>query len=96
MKPKHKTLPFLGKLEDYPPHQIENIAKKLLKLSEFNMGNIVAGSFHTLSRINYVYVLIIKKIWDLFKMNEFTLIIKQNHKTQFDWMQVLQLMIAER
>ncbi|MFW5720801.1 MAG: IS1634 family transposase [Bacteroidota bacterium] len=95
-KPKHKTLHSLGKLEDYPPHQIENIAKKLLELSGFNMEDIVAGSFHEVSRVNFGYSLIIKKLWNLFKMNEFTLKIKQNNKTQFDWMQVLQLMIAER
>ena len=32
-KPKHRALRSLGKLEDYPPNQLEAIAKKLLALS---------------------------------------------------------------
>lgn len=93
---KHKTLHSLGKIEDYPPEQLESIAKKLLELAGLNMEEIVASSFHEIARVNYGYALVIKKLWDLFNMNEFVRKVKQKSKIQFDWMQVLQLLIAER
>jgi len=95
-KPTHKTIHSLGKVEDYPTYQLENIAKKLLKLAGLKMEDIVAKSFHETNRLNYGYALIIKKLWKIFDMDKLTRIIASKTKTKFDWISVLQLMIAER
>jgi len=95
-KPKHRTLHSLGKVEDYPAHQLEKIAKKLLELAGLKMEDIVAKSFHETNRLNYGYALVIKKLWKLFDMDKLARIISSKTKIQFDWMNVLQLMIAER
>lgn len=95
-KPKHRTLHSLGKLEDYPPQQLEAIAKKLLKLAGIPIEDIVASSFHEESRVNYGYALLIKKLWKLFDLTSLVNKISRNTRVKFDWMHVLQLMIAER
>jgi len=53
-KPTHRTLYSLGKAEDYPAKQLENIAKKLLELAGLKMEDIVGKSFHEQNRLNYV------------------------------------------
>ncbi len=94
--PRHKTLHSLGRVEDYPPEQLERIARKLLELSGVLLEDIVAEGFHEVNRVNYGYALIIKRLWKLFNMNEFAMGVMKRHKAKFDWMEVLQLMIAER
>lgn len=95
-KPTHKTIHSLGKVEDYPAHQLEKIAKKLLELAGVKMEAIIAKSFHETNRLNYGYALIIKKLWKIFDMDQLTRKITSKTKTKFDWIAVLQLMIAER
>ena len=95
-KPKHKTLHSLGKVEDYPPSQLESIAKKLLECAGLNMKDIVADSFEEVARVNYGYALVIKAIWKLFNMNEFVAKVNIRSKVKFDWMQSLQVMVSER
>ena len=95
-KPKHRTLHSLGKVEDYPPSQLESIAKKLLECAGLNMKDIVADSFEEVARVNYGYALIIKAIWKLFDMNHFVAKVNVRSKVKFDWMQAFQIMIAER
>lgn len=95
-KPKHRTLHSLGKVEDYPASQLENIAKKLLECIGLNIEDVVAGSFEERARVNYGYALIIKKLWKLFDMNAFVAKVNMQSKVKFDWMQALQIMVAER
>jgi len=95
-KPSHKTLYSLGKVEDYPTHQLENIAKKLLELAGVKMEDIVAKSFYETNRLNYGYALVIKKLWKIFNMDKLCKILSSKTKTKFDWINILQLMIAER
>ena len=95
-KAKHRTLHSLGKVEDYPPSQLESIAKKLLECTGLNMKEIVSGSFEEVARVNYGYALIIKAIWKLFNMNQFVAKVNVRSRVKFDWMQALQIMIAER
>lgn len=95
-KHRQKTLHSLGKVEDYPAEQLEKIAKKLLELAGVKMEDIVAKSFHETNRLNYGYALIIKKLWKIFDMDKLTRIIQSKTKTKFDWIAILQLMIAER
>jgi transposase len=94
--PKHRTLYSLGKVEDYPSYQLENIAKKLLELAGVALEDIVAESFHEVGRVNYGYILIIKKLWKIFNMDTFSKHITSITKTKFNWIEVLQLMIVER
>lgn len=94
--PRHKTLYSLGKVEDYPSKQLENIAKKLLEVAGVSMESIVKESFKEIDRVNYGYVLVIKKLWKLFNMNVFSNYIANRTRAKFDWISVLQLMIAER
>ena len=93
---KHRTLHSLGKVEDYPPHQLEAIATKLLEFAGVNIDDIVANSFHEEARVNYGYALVIKKMWKLFNLDTFVRKVSLGLKTKFDWMCVLQLMLAER
>jgi len=95
-KSKHRTLHSLGKVEDYPSQQLENIAKKLLELAGICMEDIVGASFREIERVNYGYALVIKRLWKLFDMTTFCNKVGMVNKTQFDWLNVLQLMIAER
>ncbi|MCP4553224.1 MAG: IS1634 family transposase [Bacteroidetes bacterium] len=95
-RPKHRTIHSLGKAEDYPPHQLENIAKKFLELAGMNMGEIIANSFHETNRLNYGYALVIKKMWKMFQMDVFVNMANSKARHKFDWEGVLQLMIAER
>lgn len=93
---KHKTLHSLGRVEDYPPDQLERIAKKLLELSGVQLEDIVAKSFKEINRVNYGYAMIIKRLWDIFKLNDWVMQIKKHHSVKFNWMEVFQLMLAER
>lgn len=95
-KPKHRTLHSLGKVEDYPSQQLESIAKKLLELAGVCIEEIIGTSFREIERVNYGYALVIKKLWKLFDMKTFCNKVNIANKTQFDWLNVLQLMIAER
>jgi len=95
-KSTHKTLYSLGKVEDYPADQLEKIAKKLLELAGVKMEDIVAKSFHETNRLNYGYALVIKKLWKLFDMDRLAKFINSKSKVKFDWINVLQLMLAER
>ncbi len=95
-RPKQRTLHSLGKVEDYPTHQLESIAKKLLELAGLKMEDIVAESFHETNRLNYGYALVIKKLWKLFNFDTLVKKINRKSKVKFDWINILQLMIAER
>lgn len=93
-KAKHKTLFSLGKVEDYPPNQLEAIAKKLLELSGTKLEDIIPNSFKEIDRVNYGYTLVINKLWELFNLDIFTKRVKS--KVWFDWQSILKLMISER
>jgi transposase len=93
---KHKTLYSLGRVEDYHPEQLIRIGKKLIELGGVQLEDIVASSFKEINRVNYGYALVIKRLWNIFNMNDLVMRIKRRHKVKFDWMEVLQLMIAER
>ena len=95
-KPKHRTVHSLGKVEDYPPNQLENIAKKLLELAGMKMDDIIASSFHETNRFNYGYAMVIKKMWEMFNIDIFTKMVNSKTRVKFDWGEVLQLMVAER
>lgn len=95
-KPRHRTIHSLGKVEDYPPDQLENIAKKLLELAGMKMDDIIASSFHETNRFNYGYTMVIKKMWKMFNMDIFARMANGRIRVRFDWGEVLQLMVAER
>lgn len=94
--PRHKTLHSLGKIEDYPPHQLETIAKKLLQLAGVALEDFNVKGFKEVGRYNYGYALVIKQLWKLFDMNAFVKRINAKRKIRLDWMSSIQLMIAER
>ncbi len=95
-KPKNRTLFSLGKVEDYSPKQLENIARKLLEAAGMVMEDIVPEQFTEINRLNYGYALVIKTLWSLFDMDKLTRLLSKSKKVRFDWINVLQLMIAER
>ena len=95
-KSKHKTLYSLGKLEDYPPEQIERIAGKLLELIGKKVTEITGADFKELGRYNYGYALIILKLWEKFSLSEFVKIINNRRKVKFEWHKVIQFLAAER
>jgi len=95
-KPMNRTLYSLGKVEDYSTGQLEKIAKKLLEAAGLKLEDVIGKSIHETNRLNYGYALVIKKLWKLFDMDKLTRILSAKTKTKFDWVNILQLMIAER
>ena len=95
-KPKNRTLYSLGKVEDYTSEQLQKIAEKLLEVAGLTMEEIVPKNFTENRRLNYGYALVIKKLWRLFDMDKLTAILSTKKKVRFDWINALQLMIAER
>ena len=95
-KSKHRTLHSLGKVEDYPPNQLEAIAKKLLELSGTILEDIIPESFHEVARYNYGYGLVLKKLWAVYHIDTFIRQINNKRRLRFDWQDAFKLMIAER
>lgn len=95
-KSKHRTLHSLGKVQDYPKNQLESIAKKLLAIAGIPLESIIENSFHEINRVNYGYSLVIRSLWKLFDLDFLSRRIHNAIKTEFDWVKVLQLLIAER
>ena len=94
--PRHRTLYSLGKVEDYTPDQLENIAKKLLSLAGKSIEDITGPGFTELNRYNYGYALVIKALWEHFAIDQLARKINNKRKVKFDWQAALILMIAER
>jgi transposase len=94
-KSKHRTLYSLGKVEDYTSDQLENIAKKLIKLAGRNINDL-GSSFYELGRYNYGYALIIIQLWRTYDFDKLVKVINNRNKIKFDWQATLQIMIAER
>lgn len=95
-KPKHKTLYSLGKVEDYPSDQLQKIAEKLLELSGAKIEEIIGDELQELRRVNYGYAMVIKRLWKTFDLDKWVKKVSFNHRIKFNWLSVLELMIAER
>ena len=95
-KPMNRTLYSLGKVEDYTPGQLESIAKKLLEAAGMVLEDVIPQHFAEVERLNYGYALVIKKLWKIFDMDRLVRLLTRKKKVKFDWINVLQLMIAER
>ncbi|TVR76002.1 MAG: IS1634 family transposase [Saprospirales bacterium] len=95
-KSRHKTLYSLGKVEDYPPEQLENIGKKLLQAAGLSLEEIIPQTFEEVGRYNYGYILALRKLWELFNLNEWARRVGGRRKHKMDWTSALELMIAER
>lgn len=93
---KHKTLHSLGKVEDYPADQLERIASKLLELAGCSLEDILGDGLEELGRYNYGYALIIKKLWKVLSLDKWLRTIKNKSRIRFDWLSVLELMLAAR
>ena len=93
---KHKTIHSLGKVEDYTPNQLENIAKKLVELAGGSINSLFGGSIHELGRYNYGYALIVGHFWNRYNFKQLSKIIDNKNKITFSWQDALMLMIAER
>lgn len=86
----------MGKVEDYPPQQLENIAKKLLELSGRSIEDVLGEDLKEVGRHNYGYALVIKKLWKVFDMDAWLRKVNNRRRVRFDWLSALELMIAER
>jgi len=95
-KSKHRTLYSLGKVEDYTAKQLENIAEKLLELAGKSVEEVIGKGFRELGRYNYGYAIVLKALWKSYALDELTARINRRSKVQFDWVDGLRLMIAER
>ncbi len=93
---RHKTLYSLGKAEDYSSDQLKAIAEKLLNLAGLKLEDVIGSTFRELRRLNYGYPLIVKKLWETYRLDGFSRRIGNRHRLRFDWAAVLQLMISER
>lgn len=95
-KARHRTLYSLGKVEDYAPQQLENIAKKLLAISGKKFADFLGPDLEETGRYNYGYALLIKKLWQDFKMDLWIRKVSAKRRVSFDWIGALAIMIAER
>lgn len=95
-KPKHKTLFSLGKVEDYPAEQLQRIAEKLLELSGAKIEDIIGNELQEIRRVNYGYTLVIKNLYKRLDLEKWVKQVNYKHRIKFDWLSVLELMIAER
>lgn len=95
-KIKHKTLYSLGKVEDYPPEQLQRIATKILQLAGGRVEDILKDDLKELRRVNYGYALVIKHLWKKLNLDEWMRKINYKRHIHFDWLSTLELMIAER
>ncbi|HDR03641.1 MAG TPA: IS1634 family transposase [Candidatus Marinimicrobia bacterium] len=95
-KSRHRTLHSLGKVEDYPPQQLEKIGKKLLELSGKKFEDLSGKDFEEMGRFNYGYALLIKKLFQEFDINTWARKVSRKHRVSFDWIAALKIMIAER
>lgn len=93
---KHKTLYSLGKTEDYEPEQLKSIGEKFIALAGLPINEIASKSFRELKRVNYGYPLIINKLFEFFELNTLCRRINRKHKTEFDWVNCLKIMLVER
>ena len=95
-KAKHRTLYSLGKKEDYSDDQLASIANKLLGLIGKSIDQIITSAFIETGRYNYGYALVIHKLWSLFQMDSLVRKIQNSSRVQFDWVNALKIMVAER
>lgn len=95
-KSRHRTLHSLGKVEDYPPDQLQRIASKLLELSGCRIEDIIKEDLKEISRVNYGYALVIKSLVKTLKLDSWMKKVNLSSRIRFDWMSTLELMIAER
>ena len=93
---RHKTLYSLGKVEDYPPEQLQRIATKLLELAGCRLEDIVKEDLREVHRFNYGYALVIKALWKRLNLDEWMKKINYKRRIRFDWLSALELMITER
>jgi len=93
---KHRTLYSLGKVEDYTPDQLENLAKKFLELAGKSLEDFAGSEFSELGRYNYGYALVIDALWKTFNIEQLARKINNKRKVRFNWQDSLKLMIAER
>jgi transposase len=95
-KVKHRTLYSLGKVEDYPPDQLQRIATKLLELSGMTLEDVLPSGLKEIRRVNYGYALVIKSLFKRLKLDQWIRKINVKRRIRFDWVSALELMIAER
>lgn len=95
-KVNQKTLYSLGKVEDYSPNQLRRIGEKLLKLSGYRLEEIIGQELIEEGRYNYGYAVVIKKLWKIFRLEEWYKRADKRHRNKFNWLQALELMISER
>lgn len=94
--PRHRTLHSLGKVEDYPPEQLEKIGKRLLEAAGVRLEEIIPYTFEEVGRYNYGYLLVIKKLWKIFNLEVWARKVGGKRKHRIDWMSALELMLADR
>jgi transposase len=95
-KSKHRTLYSLGKAEDYTSDQLHNIAQKLIELAGQSIEVLMGKGLCEIGRYNYGYASLINKLWSIFDLDRLARRIHHNSRVQFDWVNTLKLMIAER
>jgi len=95
-KSRHKTLHSLGKVEDYPPEQLERIGKKILQAAGVRLEEIIPETFEETGRYNYGYIFVLRRLWKIFRMDEWARKVGGRRKHKMDWVSALELMLAER
>jgi len=89
-----------GKFGNYhanSPDQLENLAKKLIKLAGKSLDDIDGSdSFSEQARYNYGYALVIKALWRTFHIDQLVRKINNKRRIKFNWQDALKLMVAER
>lgn len=92
-----KELYHLGKLENFKPKELESIARRLLEL--IGQGSDFISQFQSMynaGHYNYGYLLIVKRLLEIFGLEDFFKSILKHSRIRYNFMSILQLMISER
>jgi hypothetical protein len=95
-EPSNKILYNLGKVEDYTPEQLQRFGTKFIELGGGDAREIFTGDIEELGRYNYGYIQAVSKLLSIYGLDALLDRIKRRHRVQFNLLNAVQLMLAER
>ncbi len=95
-KSKHRTLYNLGKAENYTPEALKKIGAALYELGGGSIDDLENKQLHEISRFNYGFPKVVKKLLKIYKLDSFFERITRNKNLGFNITESLTLLLCER
>ena len=95
-KPASRVLYSLGKVEDYTTEQLRRFGDKFYALAGLHPKELLRGDIEELSRYNYGYYQIFRKIFSFYNLDVILERIGKKHRLEFDLINAIMLMLVER